>query len=134
MGRKERTKDLDEKVLWIYLRSSERKALSRRIPISCEIQNQANFSKMAPKRKAGSGITRQMKLSDDLADIVGHKQASRAELMKYLWTYIKSNNLQDPDNKQFFTPDPKMAKVFGKGKIRCFSMAEYLGKHLTPLE
>ena len=66
---------------------------------------------MAPKRKAGSGITRQMKLSDDLADIVGHKQASREEVEEYLWTYIKSNNLQDPDNKQFFTPDPKMAKV-----------------------
>jgi chromatin remodeling complex protein RSC6 len=29
-----------------------------------------------------------------------------------LWAYIKKNNLQDPENKQFFTPDKKMAKVY----------------------
>lgn len=52
-----------------------------------------------------------MKLSNDLAEIVGKKEASRAECIKQLWAYIKKNNLQDPENKQFFTPDKKMAKV-----------------------
>jgi hypothetical protein len=52
-----------------------------------------------------------MKVSADLADIVGKKEASRAECIKQLWAYIKKNNLQDPENKQFFTPDKKMAKV-----------------------
>ena len=59
----------------------------------------------------GSGLTKPMKLSADLADIVGKKEASRAECIKQLWAYIKKNNLQDPENKQFFTPDKKMAKV-----------------------
>ena len=52
-----------------------------------------------------------MKLSADLAAIVGTDEASRAECIKQLWAYLKKNNLQDPDNKQYFTPDKKMAKV-----------------------
>merc|ERR1712018_716171 len=71
------------------------------------------------------------KLSAELADIVGKKQASRAELMKLLWAYIKKNNLQDPDNKQYFIPDKKMAKVFGSEKMRGFGMAKSIGPHLS---
>ena len=59
----------------------------------------------------GAGLTKPMKLSAELADIVGKKEASRAECIKQLWAYIKKNNLQDPENKQFFNPDKKMAKV-----------------------
>ncbi len=64
----------------------------------------------------GAGLTKPMKLSSDLADIVGKKEASRAECIKQLWAYIKKNNLQDPENKQFFVPDKKMAKVSSKIK------------------
>ena len=66
----------------------------------------------------GSGLTKPMKLSADLAEIVGKKEASRAECIKQLWAYLKKNNLQDPENKQFFTPDKKIAKVFGTDRIR----------------
>ena len=51
-----------------------------------------------------SGITKPMKLSSDLAAVVGQKQASRAECIKQLWAYLKKNNLQDPDNKHYFIP------------------------------
>merc|ERR1712110_757961 len=64
------------------------------------------------KMPKGSGLTKPMKLSADLADIVGTKEDSRAECIKQLWAYLKKNNLQDPANKQFFTPDKKMAKVY----------------------
>merc|ERR1712153_182585 len=68
---------------------------------------------MQPPTKRRSGLTKPMKLSDDLADIVGKKEASRAECVKELWAYAKKNNLQDPANKQYFTPDKKLAKIFG---------------------
>ena len=42
----------------------------------------------------GGGLTEPKKLSPELADLVGKKEASRAELMKLLWAYIKKNNLQ----------------------------------------
>ena len=84
--------------------------------------------------KKANGITKPMKLSADLAAIVGKKEASRAECIKQLWAYLKKNELQDPANKQFFTPDAKMAKVFGKEKLRAFSMSKYLSAHLTKIE
>merc|ERR1711974_98636 len=62
----------------------------------------------------GSGLTKPMKLSADLADIVGKKEASRAEC-----------------NKQLFIPDKKMAKIFGTDKIRAFGMAKFLSAHLS---
>merc|ERR1712025_510714 len=83
------------------------------------------------KMPKGSGLTKPMKLSADLADIVGKKEASRAECIKQLWAYLKKNNLQDPENKQFFIPDKKMAKIFGTDKIRAFGMAKFLSAHLS---
>jgi upstream activation factor subunit UAF30 len=78
-----------------------------------------------------SGLTKPMKLSDDLADIVGKKEASRAECVKELWAYVKKNDLQDPKNKQFFKPDKKLAKVFGTDRIRGFGMVKFLKTHLS---
>merc|ERR1712218_373873 len=85
------------------------------------------------KMPKGSGLTKPLKLSADLAAIVGKDEASRAECIKELWAYLKKNNLQTPDNKQYFLPDKKMAKVFGSDKIRAFSMSKHIGAHLTPL-
>ena len=77
------------------------------LQIFCQI-----FWKLNPiNMPKGAGLTKPMKLSAELADIVGKKEASRAECIKQLWAYIKKNNLQDPENKQFFNPDKKMAKV-----------------------
>merc|ERR1739848_160389 len=52
------------------------------------------------------------------------------ELMKLLWAYLKKNNLQCDDNKQYFVPDKKMAKVFGTEKLRGFGMSKHIGAHL----
>ena len=82
----------------------------------------------------GAGLTRPNKLSSELSDIVGVEEASRAELMKLLFAYLKEHNLKDPENGQFFTPDKKMSKVFGKDKIRAFSMSKFIGEHLTPID
>ena len=79
----------------------------------------------------GAGLTKAYKLSPELADVVGKKEATRGECIKQLWAYIKKNNLQDPENKQFFVPDKKMAKVFGSDRIRAFGMAKFLSAHLS---
>jgi len=78
----------------------------------------------------GEGLTKSYALSADLAAIVGMTHASRGIVIKQLWAYIKEHKLQDPENKQYFTPDKKMAKVFGEDKIRGFGMAKFLSKHL----
>ena len=86
---------------------------------------------MAKKR---TGFTIPYKLSAELADIIGMDEASRAGLMKHLWAYIKEKGLQDPENGHYFTPDKKMAKVFGKEKMRGFGMNKYLSDHMTRKE
>merc|ERR1712001_67415 len=95
-----------------------------------------NFFKtqFLPIMPKGAGLTQPKKLSAELADIVGQKEASRSECVKQLWAYLKKHELQDPANKQYFTPDKKMAKVFGTDKLRGFGMAKFLNVHLTKIE
>ena len=42
----------------------------------------------------GGGFTKPLKLSNDLAAIVGKEKASRAECVKLLWAYLKDKELQ----------------------------------------
>ncbi len=79
----------------------------------------------------GAGLNKSYKLSKDLADVVGKSEATRGECIKQLWAYIKEHKLQDPENKQYFKPDKKMAKVFGEDKVRGFGMAKFISKHLS---
>ena len=71
-----------------------------------------------------------MKLSPELADIVGKGIASRSECIKKMWDYLKMNNLQDPLNRQYLMPDTKLAKIVGNERIRTFGMTKVLSSHL----
>ncbi|CAB4068737.1 unnamed protein product [Lepeophtheirus salmonis] len=90
----------------------------------------------------GAGLTKSMKLSNELGDIVGKKEASRAECIKQLWAYIKKHDLQDPENKQYFTPDKKNGQGFRQqldqslivlttGKVVCY-LDIILGTNTSP--
>ena len=70
----------------------------------------------------GGVFTGPMKVSPELAAIIGLKEASRAQCMKHLWAYLKEHNLQDPENNQFFRPDEKLAKVFSTERISAFEV------------
>ena len=54
--------------------------------------------------------------------------------MKYLFAYIKEHGLKDSEDGRFFNPDKKMAKVFGKEKLRSFGMSKHIGAHLSKIE
>jgi len=86
----------------------------------------------SPSKK--TGINAELNVSEGLAKIIGTKKGekiSRPQVVKRLWAYLKEKNLQDPENKQFFTPDSTMAPIFGTERIKCFSMSKYLKEHLT---
>merc|ERR1712156_592602 len=88
-------------------------------------------SPVKEKRPTPAAFTKKFKLSKDLSAIIGMKEASRPEITKELWAYLKKNNLQDPEAKQWFTPDKKMAKVFGSEKMKGFAMTKFINSHLS---
>merc|ERR1712055_966628 len=86
------------------------------------------------KMPKGSGLTKPLTLSPELAELVEAKkgeQLSRPEVVKRIWAYLKAHKLQDPENKQYFKPDAKMKPIFGEDKVRAFGMAKFLKTHLT---
>ena len=73
-----------------------------------------------------------MKISSDLAEVVGAGPMPRSEVVKALWVYIKKNNLQDPTNKRNIVADDKLKAVFdGKGVVNMFEMTKLVSKHLS---
>jgi glycosyltransferase involved in cell wall biosynthesis len=59
-------------------------------------------------KKANSAFMKPMKISDELAEVVGKGPMPRSEVVKQLWAYIKKNKLQDTKNrrniKTYFAP------------------------------
>jgi SWIB/MDM2 domain len=47
-----------------------------------------------------------------------------------LWEYIRSHNLQNPENRREILADDKLRKVFGKDKVTMFEMNKHLAGHL----
>ena len=68
--------------------------------------------------------------SAELAAVVGAGTLSRGDVVSKVWEYIKSNNLQNPENKREIVADDKLRKVFGKDKVTMFEMNKHLAQHL----
>ena len=80
---------------------------------------------------ANSAFMKPMKISADLAAVVGAGPMPRSEVVKALWVYIKKNKLQDAVNKRMINADAKLKEVFGKVQVSMFEMAGLIGKHLS---
>ncbi len=81
---------------------------------------------------ANSAFMKPMTISDDLAAVVGAGPMPRSEVVKKLWEYIKSNNLQDPENKRNINADENLKKVFGgKESVNMFEMTKLVSAHLS---
>ena len=73
-----------------------------------------------------------LKVSSELAAVVGEGPMPRSEVVKNLWVYIKKNNLQDPKNKRNINADDKLKKVFGgKAVVNMFEMTKLVSAHLS---
>ena len=79
-----------------------------------------------------SAFMKPMTISADLAEVVGKGPMARSEVVKKLWVYIKSNNLQDSANKRNINADAALLKVFGgKKTVNMFEMTKLVSKHLS---
>ena len=87
---------------------------------------------VATKKAAPSKFMQPLKLTEELAAVVGKGPMPRTEVTKKIWEYIKKNKLQDEKNKRNIVPDEKLTKVFGSKKtISMFEMTKLVSKHLS---
>ncbi|KAA3468563.1 upstream activation factor subunit UAF30-like [Gossypium australe] len=76
-----------------------------------------------------TGISKVTPVSPALGQFLGAQQASRTEAVKQIWSYIKSQNLQNPNNRKEIFCDEKLKTIFnGKEKVGFLE----IGKMLTP--
>jgi len=82
--------------------------------------------------KANSAFMKPLNVSAELAAVVGKGPMPRSEVVKKLWAYIKSNNLQDPQKKRNINADAALKVVFGgKATVDMFEMTKLVSKHLS---
>ncbi|WP_159992870.1 SWIB/MDM2 domain-containing protein [Roseomonas sp. 18066] len=71
-----------------------------------------------------------LKPSPELAAVVGSATLSRGEVVSKMWDYIKSHDLQNPENRREIIADDKLRPIFGKDKVTMFEMNKHLAAHL----
>lgn len=81
-----------------------------------------------------NALNQKLKPSAQLAEIIGSSEpVTRAEAVKRLWDYVKSHDLQNPQNRREILADDKLKQVFGKNKISMFEVGRVVNEHLSGL-
>jgi upstream activation factor subunit UAF30 len=73
-----------------------------------------------------NGFTKPVKLAPDLAAWMGSETASRPEITKKVWAYIKERNLQDPSNKQYALSDETLKQLTGEDRFLVFGFGKLI--------
>jgi upstream activation factor subunit UAF30 len=86
-------------------------------------------------KKASEGkvnaLQKPLQLSEELAAVIGSGPLSRGQVVSKIWEYIRSHNLQNPENRREILADDQLRRVFGKDKVTMFEMNKYLAAHLS---
>ena len=77
------------------------------------------------------GIHAPLTLSPELGNLLGVQKASRAEVTKELWKYIKENELQSKEDGRIILCDYEMEQIFGVKDMSMFQMMKLVSPHLT---
>lgn len=83
-------------------------------------------------RKANPALLKPMNLTAELEAVIGKGPLPRGQVVKKMWEYIKSHNLQNPQNKRNIMADDKLRPLFGgKGEVTMFEMTKLVSGHLS---
>ncbi|CAI9094990.1 OLC1v1030839C1 [Oldenlandia corymbosa var. corymbosa] len=86
----------------------------------------------AKKPAVARGILKPQPVSPSLGQFLGASEASRTEAVKKIWDYVKSHNLQNPENKREIFCDEKLKMIFeGKDTVGFTEIAKLLSKHFS---
>ncbi len=66
-----------------------------------------------------------------LAAVIGAEPVPRTQMIARIWEYIRSHNLQDPNQKTRINADEKLKAVFdGRDSVTMFEMTSLIFKHV----
>ena len=83
------------------------------------------------KRQPGAAFMKPVQPDDKLAAVIGNEPLARTEITRKLWDYIRSHNLQDPENKTFIKADERLKQIFdGKDRVSMFEMTKLVFGHV----
>ena len=66
-----------------------------------------------------------------LLEIDQNMKISKALILRLLWVRLEKQNLLDPNDPRFFTPDEAMAGIFGASRMRATQMEKCVKDHLV---
>ncbi|KAG2236261.1 hypothetical protein INT48_008621 [Thamnidium elegans] len=92
-----------------------------------------NKPQVVVQKKSNSNKRKKAPAEQDII-MEGATELSRPEIVKRLWNYIKSNQLQDPADRRFILCDEKLKSIFQKDRVNSFGMNRDLSAHLTKKE
>jgi len=82
--------------------------------------------------RGNPAINKPMNISPTLEAVIGKGPMPRGTVVKKIWEYIKSKNLQDASNKRNINADDKLKPLFGgKAQVNMFEMTKLVSKHLS---
>jgi upstream activation factor subunit UAF30 len=87
------------------------------------------------KKQVSGGLAAKKEISPSLAHFLGQGGVmARTEIVKALWEYIRTHNLQNPANKQEIVLDEAMRAVFECKVFTMFTMNKYISAHVHPFK
>jgi len=78
-----------------------------------------------------SMMTEKVKVSKELASIIGVNEESRSQITKKIWEYIKANKLQDASAKSYIIPDTKLAAILGTARLHMMELPKKINVHIV---
>jgi chromatin remodeling complex protein RSC6 len=84
-------------------------------------------------RSTNSGFMKPVKISRDMQKFTGLKDdqlVSRVDVTKAICQYVKTNNLQNQEDRRQFTPDEKLAKLLGTQEpLTYYNLQKHIQHH-----
>lgn len=89
-------------------------------------------------KKSPSGFAKPCKISDELCDFMGiarGTEQSRTDITRYINSYVKQHNLNNPQNRREFFPDKKLKAILNVKdgeKVTYFVLQRLIAHHFPP--
>ena len=89
-------------------------------------------------KKSPSGFAKPCKISDELCDFIGiarGTEQSRTDITRYINSYVKEHNLNNPENRREFFPDKKLKAILNVKdgeKVTYFVLQRLIAHHFPP--